>query len=457
MNRATTAGLSILGWLLLAGAPKPPPAIDITRADARVEFPEGITFSIKARSDSRIETLELEFGLAERSCTPDVNLVVPDAFSPAADISINYTWDVGSEGNLPPGMRLWWDWRLVDAAGNEVRSDRKWITWLDSIHDWKTLTSENILLHWYNGTEAYNRKFLNTAETAREKIRSDLGTWPAREINIYIYASNEEMKDALVGEPDWIGGLSFSENQRTIIIGIDRGNEAWGMRTIAHELTHTAIDGFMGGCFGTVPLWLNEGAAMYMEGDLEKPYAAALDDAIYYNSLFSLRSISYMYQSVDGDPTLTYAESYSVVAYLIQTQGNKKIQKMITRLGEGYTYDNALMDALGVDTDGLEAEWRKAIGADPMRAATPQSGEAESEATLLPPSMPEELSTATPEFPTPTKSADVRTGTGGAGEALVLVFICGLSVICLAVSGAVVLILVFRRRGSTQGAGEGRP
>jgi hypothetical protein len=449
MNRVAPVFLPVLGFFLLAGSPEPPPAIDITRTDAKVNFPESITFAVSASSDSRIETLELEFGLNGRDCTPDVNLVVPPAFSPAAEINVQYTWDVGSEGILPPGMRLWWDWRLTDASGTEVRSEKKWITWIDSIHEWNTLASENILLHWYSGTEGYNRDFLHTAEAAREKIRDHLGAWPVRDINIYIYGSNQEMKDALVGEQEWIGGLSFGANERTILIGIDPGNEEWGNRTIAHELTHTAIDGFMGGCFGSVPLWLTEGAAMYMEGDLEKPYARALDEGIYYDSLWSLRSISYTYQYVDGDPILTYAESYSVVAYLVHTQGNQNMRNLFTRLGEGYTYDNALMDSIGVDMDGLEAEWRKSIGADPMRVPSRRALDAGSEATLPPVSMPLERSTATPDF----RSTPGTSG-GGAmewtGDPIALAVFCAVSVVCLGVVFAAALILLLSRRASSQ-------
>jgi hypothetical protein len=458
MNRTATILFASLGFLLAAGAPKPPPAIDISRSAAKVEFPETITFSIKAASDSPIQTLELEFGLTGRGCTPDINLVVPDDFSPATEINLTYTWDVGSVTDIPPGMRLWWDWRLVDEAGNEARSDKEWITWIDSIHEWKTLTSGNILLHWYRGTEAYNQDLMKTAETAREFLQNDIGAWPSEDINLYIYGSNQEMKDALVGEPDWIGGLSYSENQRTILIGIDPGNEKWGKATIAHELTHTAIDGIMGGCFGTVPLWLNEGSAMNAEGPLEADYAAVLDDGIYYDTLFSLRSISYAYQYIDSDPTLTYAEAYSVVRYLIDSYGNKKIQRLLNRLGEGYTYDNALLDSLGVDMDGLEALWRKSIGADPMRQTTPEAtADSMLVATLPPASPPLMLSTPTPMLqPTEESSAAGFLGTDVFTYPWDLIVLCGLSLICLAVILAAVLIVVLgRRKSAAKPAGEG--
>jgi len=443
-----------LGFLLSAAAAKSAPSITITSAAAEVDYPQEITFTIEAESDAEIRILELEYGLTGRDCTPDVNVVIPEDFVPGKEIQVEWTWRVAASGNLPPGMQIWWIWRLVDDAGNEIRSEKQWLTWIDSIYDWKTLISENIFLHWYRGSEEYNRDFMSAAEAAREILRNDVGAWPGQEIHLYIYGSNQDMKDALVGEPDWIGGLSFGENQRTIIIGIDRRNEEWGKSTIAHELAHTAVDSIMGGCYATIPLWLNEGIAMYTEGDLDEEFVGVFADAVYYDSLFSLRSISYQYQYVDGDPTLTYAESYSVVRYLIEEYGNLKIHQLLQMLGEGYTYDKALLAAFGVDMDGLEDAWRSAIGADPMIHQTPPVSPSAMLQTTLPPSTSSLiLSTLTPtpwekatETPANTPSEiDLGDLIEFPGNVIAL---CSLGLLCVSGIGLAGLLLMLGRRKS---------
>jgi hypothetical protein len=446
MSRAGRILLLGLGLLLSAAASKPP-AIELLRADAFVEYPLEITFQIEAESDVEIRLVELEYGLIGRDCTPDLNLAVPEDFSPGKRVDLGWTWRLAASGNMPPGTQIWWNWHLVDADGNEVRSEKQWITWIDSVHDWKALTSGNIILHWYGGSEAYNLDFLKTAETAREVLRNDVGVWPTRDINLYIYRSNAEMKEALVGEPDWIGGLSFGENQRTIIIGIDPGNEAWGNTTISHELAHTAVDSVMGGCYASIPLWLNEGIAMVAEGSLASEYANALEDAVYYDSLFSLRSISDEYQYIDGDPTLTYAEAYSVTQYIIGEYGNVKILHLLQRLGEGYTDDNALREAFGVDTDRLEKDWRAAIGADPMPERTPDESLPITLQTTLPPSYPAiTLSTPTPSLEllatdAPGTDSSASVWKTSPGYPWSIAALCAISLACiavLAVAGALV-------------------
>jgi hypothetical protein len=433
--------------LLSIAAAKPPAAIHVVDASAYVDYPADITFSIEAESESEIRVLELEYGLTGRDCTPDVNIVVPEDFIPAGRVDAEWTFDSASAGNLPPGMRLWWDWRLVDASGNEIRTDREWITWIDDVHPWKTLQSENIYLYWYRGTEEYNRAFLGAAEDARERLRNDIGAWPVLDIHIYIYGSNADMKDALVGEPDWIGGLSFGQNQRTILIGIDPGYEEWGKSTIAHELAHTTVDSIMGGCWATIPLWLNEGIAMYTEGEQEAEYGLALDEAIYYDTLFSLRSISYEYRYRDGDPILTYAESYSVVKYMIGEYGHTKIRQLLDRLGEGYSYDNALLASIGVDMDGLEDAWRRAIGADPMLkkpsvvSPTPvPESTLPSSISLLVVSTPTAATVATAAVTPASSATDVASLLE---DPVAIGLICALGLLCLSCIGLVVLALVF--------------
>jgi hypothetical protein len=440
--------LACLPFLIGAAAAESPHNITILRAEAKIDYPLDVTFTVEAESDSEIRVLELEYGLTGRDCTPDVNIAVPEDFSPGEYIDLEWTWRVSATGNLPPGTKIWWDWRLEDAEGNEIRTEKEWVTWIDSVHNWKTMASENILLHYYRGSEDYNREYMEAAETAREILREDIGTWPTAEINIFIYGSNKDMKDALVKEPEWIGGLSFGQNQRTIMIGIGRGEEEWGKSTISHELAHTVVDSIMGGCYASIPLWLNEGIAMEAEQFLDDDFTEALEDAIYYDTLFTLQEISYTYQYVDGDPTLTYAESHSATQYVIAEYGGGKIFQLLKRLGKGYTYDNALLYAFGVDMYELENDWRASIGADPAPERTVVEFTETPQATLplavppltvsTPTPMPELPPTATTEAPAPQAN-----GFAGLMESpWNIAILCGFGLLCAVGIGGTGAILI---------------
>jgi hypothetical protein len=451
------AGFAI--WLTAAAALKAPVPITIVRADAKVSYPTEIDFSLEARGVVEIRTVELEYGLSGRDCSPDVVIAVPDSFTPGTSVKAQWVWNVSELGDLPPGMKIWWDWRLVDADGQETRSAKKWVTWIDSIHSWTSISSGNIILHWYQGTEAYARDLMKSAEDARVILKQDVGAWPDSDINLYIYASNQEMKDALPGAKDWIGGLSFSENQRTIMIGIGPGEEAWGKSTIKHELAHVAAGSIMGGCYGSIPLWLNEGIAVYTEGTPDPLYVKLIEQAVYNDELFSLRSISDQYQEINGDPSLTYAESLSVVQFLVREYGHEKIRNILVALGEGYTYDSSLQSALGLDMDGLDDAWRKSLGAD----ARPKKSIGASPTPLTAGTLPPFSSTPIYSTLTPTENAaptnpPAAGGLGGAAKALTkypgnLISIVCLMMTCLLMAGLIAVVILFSRRNSGSGKG----
>ena len=62
---------------------------------------------------------------------------------------------------------------------------------------------------------------------------------------------------------------------------------------------------------------------------------------------------------------LSYAQSFSLTNFLIQTYGREKMTALLVALRDGMTADDALQQTYGFDIDGLEDAWRESIGAKP--------------------------------------------------------------------------------------------
>jgi hypothetical protein len=108
---------------------------------------------------------------------------------------------------------------------------------------------------------------------------------------------------------------------------------------------------------------------------LEPVYVAELNEAIESNTLISVRSISSSFSADSDLASLSYAESYSLVDFILDQYGEEKMSQLVDIFTEGAYYDDALQEALGVDTDGLENAWRAWLGAPPRPTAaegTPQ-------------------------------------------------------------------------------------
>ena len=118
-------------------------------------------------------------------------------------------------------------------------------------------------------------------------------------------------------------------------------------------------------CLGNVPTWLNEGLAVYSEGELDPNSQAQLEDAIRDDTLLTVRSLSTGFSEVPDKAYLSYSQSYSIVKFLIETHGQAKMTALLTSLRDGLTVDEALIQTYGFNVEGLEDAWRTTIGAKP--------------------------------------------------------------------------------------------
>ena len=129
------------------------------------------------------------------------------------------------------------------------------------------------------------------AQQALARLAEDTGAYLEKPVKIYIYANAQDLQGAMIYPQEWTGGVTFTR-YGIIAIGIAPTNLDWGKRAIAHELTHLVIHQMTFNPYNDLPTWLDEGLAMYTEGQLEPEFATYLKKAIAENSLISVRSLS---------------------------------------------------------------------------------------------------------------------------------------------------------------------
>ena len=366
--RRNTSLLFLMIGLLLVTVPFATPLVvsassstKITGDQPTFNFPDSITFRATIESSAPITSVILEYGTDQLTCGSVIAKAFPQ-FTPNTTVNAEWTWEMKQSGSLPPGASLWWRWRYIDEDGTENVSEKKTLTWLDSEHDWQTVTSGFINLHWYSGDQTFAEDLLNAALTGLARLKNDAGLQPDQPIHLYIYANTEDMKDAILYEPSWTGGLAYPEHN-VVIIGISQRDLDWGRTTIVHELTHVLVGHLTFSCLGGVPTWLNEGLAVYSEGKLDPSAEAQLNEAIQNDQLLSVRSLSSGFSEVPSRAYLSYSQSYSIVKFLIETYGQEKMNSLLITLRDGTTVDDALLQVYGFDIDGLENAWREAVGA----------------------------------------------------------------------------------------------
>lgn len=340
------------------------PAADVGNDKATLDFPNTVTFSASLQSGAVITSVMLEYGTEQQTCGQVIAKAYPQ-FTPAASLDVEWTWDMRQSGSLPPGAAIWWRWHFTDQAGNETVSEKKTVTWLDDVHPWQTISAGDLRLHWYGFETSFAQDMLNAGVGGLEFNATQSGLKTEAPIDLYVYANYDDMREAILYEPSWTGGMAFSEHN-IVIMGTSSGADTnWDKTTVVHELTHVLVGHLTFSCLGDVPTWLNEGLAVYSEGELDPSSAAQLDAAIRNGDLLTVRSLSVGFSEVADKASLSYSQSYSIVKFLIETYGQDKMTDLLKALRDGSTVDDALLRIYGFDVDGLEDAWRAAIGADP--------------------------------------------------------------------------------------------
>ena len=327
-----------------------------------LDFPNGITFKAHVDAPGKLDRVVLEYGVDKLTCGTVVAKALPDFTLGATSADISWTWDMRKSGSEPPGSHIWYRWHVTDKAGLSTLSEKKSIPWLDSTHKWNSLSRDKITFHWYSGSRQFAQDLLDSASASLARLGETTGVSLTAPVDMYIYANTDDMKAAILYEPNWTGGEAFPDAS-IVIIGISSDQADWGKTTEAHELTHLLVGHLTFSCLGSIPTWLNEGIAVYGQGGPAAEAMAQLQSAITKDTLMSVRALSGGFSESSDKANLSYSESYSLVNYLVTAFGRDKMLKLFGNLRDGLKIEDALQNTYSFGLDGLEDGWRASIGA----------------------------------------------------------------------------------------------
>ena len=328
----------------------------VVTSAAKVDFPLNLNFSLSAKSSADIVDIRLRYSVEQESYAD----VISEAFvtvTPAQSVDVTWSLDMRRIGGLPPGTTVHYWWVIRDSAGEKLETSPASVTFADNRHNWDELTESLITIYWYNGGTKFAAEVMSAAQESLTKLNSDTGAKLTEPLKIYVYASTQDMLNALIFPYEWTGAVTFPP-YNIIVIGLEPEYIDWGKSTIAHELTHVAVHQVTANPYSYLPTWLDEGLAMYSEGLIDVSISTALMKAVKANSLISIRSLASPFSALSDLAILSYAESFSIVDYLISTYGQEKMLELLTVFSHGSNYDDALNTVYGFNIDGLNTLWR---------------------------------------------------------------------------------------------------
>ena len=328
---------------------------------ALTDFPDTIAFTIEGSSTLPVTDINLKYGTDKRSLVSEVSRVEPE-YAPGVEVRTGWVWEMKKGGSIPPGARVWWQWQITDEEGRTYITPRQTIIFEDTRYQWQVEVAADLDIYWYSLETSMVKKLTEGVESRLSRVKLEVDIPEERKPKVFVYPSSKELRSAVLFTQEWTGALAFWD-YNIILIPVQQDTLEWSKRTLAHEITHLLVREATFGPFGDIPTWLNEGLAQYAEGDMEEYHRQVLDRAIKENNLISIKSLGSSFPAAPSQASLAYAQSLSVVSYLIETYGWTKMQELLSLFKEGSTYDNALQKVYSFDTGGLEEKWRVHVGA----------------------------------------------------------------------------------------------
>jgi hypothetical protein len=373
MKMRTLLLLLAAAFLWLAAPPSPVAAdspVALIASSVNISFPTHVEFTLEAESSTDITDVRLCYHVNKTNYAKVVSEGWAD-FSPGKRVKAMWTWDM-RDGSLPPGAALTYWWTITDSAGGKVDTPAETIRFLDDRYEWRSLTATvplegeqasagtQLTIFWYQGDESFGAELMASCEEGLTRLVEDIGALPEKHIDIYVYASTVDLQGAMVFSQEWTGGVAFAPFS-IIAISIPPTRLDWGKRALIHELTHLVVHQATSSPYAQLPTWLDEGIAMYNEGKLDPFLDSYLQRAIAENSLISLRTLCSPFSAEPQKAYLSYAESYSVVEYLVTNYGRERMLHLLALLNEGCPYDDAFFQVYGFDLGTLDARWRATL------------------------------------------------------------------------------------------------
>jgi len=333
--------------------------LSVLDSSAEADFPMRLTFNLSAQSNFDITDIRLCYSV-DRTSFADVFTEVSVDFVPDTTVDVSWHLEMVMVGGLPPGSSLEYWWKIADGGGGQLETEPTRVRFADTRYEWDSLAEGQITLYCYQDDEDFVNELMEAAQEALARLSADTGAELDRLAQLYIYANSLDLQGAMIHPQEWTGGVAYTRHG-IIAIGIAPTNISWGKRAIAHELAHLVVHQMTLNPYNDLPTWLDEGLAMYAEGEMDEGFAAYLEWAIDNDSLISVTSLSSPFSAYSDTASLGYAQSASLARYLISSYGQPKMLELLNTFSEGSGYDAALEAVYGFDMDGLDSLWREYV------------------------------------------------------------------------------------------------
>jgi hypothetical protein len=220
---------------------------------------------------------------------------------------------------------------------------------------WHTLESNHFIIH-YTKEQKQAVLLQRVSENFYQHATGMLGAITGK-IDIWLISGEEFHATAPI--QDWAVGYAYPLKQRIVIKnpGLLENRKLELSRVVKHEIVHIIFGARVGEHIRNVPLWFNEGIAMYGSEEWSYGHYWLMLTNVFAKSIIPLNKLSSQFPKEKRLAQLAYAESFSAVAMIARDHGDEKLRKITDFLAAGEDMDTALAFATGMNLAQFQQQW----------------------------------------------------------------------------------------------------
>jgi len=211
---------------------------------------------------------------------------------------------------------------------------------------WNELRSPHFIIYYHDAPKNFIMNVKEAAEDYYTKISSNLGfvrikSWTFNNrVKIYVYDTQEDYVEEAT-QMGWSQAHAQVRKKKIVSFITDSG---FFDTTLPHEITHITFRENVG-YRSFIPLWFEEGVAMHQEKAGRWGAHRTVKQALKRGAFLPLSDLTRtsLFRNASRDMIeLFYAESASVVNFLMSEFGRHRFIRFCRRLKKGETFERAL-------------------------------------------------------------------------------------------------------------------
>ncbi|MBD3306464.1 hypothetical protein GF339_08700 [candidate division KSB3 bacterium] len=231
---------------------------------------------------------------------------------------------------------------------------------------WDTLSLPHFYLYSQPSDQDLAQTLADQANAIFQSITADVGYTPQRHIAVYLCptpACFQQKQPSRVKLPTWAVGVAYPTLNRIVIRSALTSQERGSIDPLdifTHELAHIVLEQALQDR-GGAPRWLSEGFSMYHARQWTIHGQRTIEEVTLRDDFIPLSVLTRSFPADEQAARIAYAQSFSLVAFLLNDYGQRIFHRFIDNLQAGMETNAALIAAAGVNLKRLELEWQASL------------------------------------------------------------------------------------------------